>query len=311
MTDSTQQPGLLSIGELARRTELPVRTIRFYCDEGILESHRSTGGHRLFDADTATARLLLVRRLRTLGLGLTAITEVLQGERSIDEVIAAETIRLDTEFNSLAWRRASLRALGSADLTQRPERLALLAAAQDGTAAHDRLIQFWRRLLTTLTVADFNFFACGNIPEPPADPSVEQIVAYAELTALVSDPDLYYAMGQQLWRTRPQTIRDRRALFFDVGCLLVEVIPFVAANTHPHPGPELDRFVAAHAKARNERDSREFRNHLLANASDADRRIRRYWTLTADLLDTSATVGQAHHWLYEALTGPDEAQADV
>ncbi|MGY2061452.1 MerR family DNA-binding transcriptional regulator [Nocardia gipuzkoensis] len=32
----------MSIGELARRTGLPVRTIRFYSDEGMLEAlHRS------------------------------------------------------------------------------------------------------------------------------------------------------------------------------------------------------------------------------------------------------------------------------
>ncbi|WP_373281250.1 MerR family transcriptional regulator [Nocardia testacea] len=38
---------------MARTTGLTVRTIRFYCDEGILESQRSAGGHRMFDADSA------------------------------------------------------------------------------------------------------------------------------------------------------------------------------------------------------------------------------------------------------------------
>ncbi|WP_278264786.1 MerR family transcriptional regulator [Nocardia sp. AG03] len=41
VTDNTD----ITIGELARRTGLSVRTIRFYCDEGILESRRSAGDH--------------------------------------------------------------------------------------------------------------------------------------------------------------------------------------------------------------------------------------------------------------------------
>ncbi|NUS93014.1 MAG: MerR family transcriptional regulator, partial [Nocardia sp.] len=35
----------VSIGEAARRTGVPVRTIRFYCDEGLLVTGRTTGGH--------------------------------------------------------------------------------------------------------------------------------------------------------------------------------------------------------------------------------------------------------------------------
>jgi DNA-binding transcriptional MerR regulator len=139
VTEDIQASALVNIGELARNTGLAVRTIRFYCDEGILESHRSAGGHRMFDLDSAAERLQLVRRLRTLGLGLGSITDVLHGKRSIAEAIAAESARLDIEFRSLARRRASLRAVETATPTQRAERLALLAAAQDGSAAHDEL----------------------------------------------------------------------------------------------------------------------------------------------------------------------------
>ncbi|NQE70567.1 MerR family transcriptional regulator [Nocardia gamkensis] len=79
MTDDTRHTGSVSIGELSRLTAVPVRTIRFYCDHGILDSHRTTGGHRIFDSGTAVDRLLLVRRLRALGVSLTAIADVLAG----------------------------------------------------------------------------------------------------------------------------------------------------------------------------------------------------------------------------------------
>ncbi|MFE3543562.1 MerR family transcriptional regulator [Nocardia sp. NPDC059177] len=304
MLDGGSGSAMVSIGELARATGVPVRTIRYYCDEGIVQAQRSAGGHRVFDAESATRQLVLVRRLRALGLGLEAIVEVLRGQRSIAEAVAAESVRLDLELRTLAWRRASLRAVEAATPAEREARLGLLAAAQDGHAVRDCVVQFWRRMLSPLTPRDLDTFVCGNIPELPADPSVSDVVAYAELAALVGDATLYGAVGRQLWRTRPEAIRDRRALFLGVGEVLVDVLPLVATGTRPDAGVQLDRFVDVHAGARAERDSPRFRAELLVGATDTDQRIHRYWTLTAQLFGGTATVGHAHGWLFDALCGP-------
>jgi hypothetical protein len=62
--------GLYPIGDLARRTGLAVRTIRFYSDCGIVApAGRSPAGYRLYGVD-AVARLDLVRTLRDLGVDL-------------------------------------------------------------------------------------------------------------------------------------------------------------------------------------------------------------------------------------------------
>ncbi|MFI6866566.1 MerR family transcriptional regulator [Nocardia sp. NPDC050406] len=302
MTDDIRDGALVSIGELARSTGLAVRTIRFYCDEGIVESRRSAGGHRLFDAEKARERLLLVRRLRALGLGLGAIAEVLRGERSIAEAVAAESARLDIEFRAMAWRRASLRAVETADPAQRAERLAVLAAAENSDTAHDRLVQFWRQILAPITGRDVTAWLCGNVPEPPTDPTVDQVVAYAELTALAADPAMTAAVRQQLWRTQPHLVHDPQGLYDRMSELMTDVAALVSENVQPHTGAELDRFVAAHAHARGERDSPAFRTQLLTNATDSDPRIHRYWTLTEQLLGTRLIVGNVHHWLYAALT---------
>ncbi|WP_200881283.1 MerR family transcriptional regulator [Nocardia otitidiscaviarum] len=250
----------MSIGELARRVGLPVRTIRFYCDEGILEAQRSPGGHRMFDADSAVERLLLVRRLRALGLGLEAITGVLREERSMAEVIAAESARLDVELKALAWRR----------------------------------------VLAPLPRCDSDGWVGWNVPEPPADPSVDDVVAYAELAALVTTPGMNSDVRQQYWRNRPEQIRDGRALYAAVGDVMVDVVPLVADGVRPRPGRELDRFVHAHADARGQQDSPRFREELLG-ATVSDPRLHRYWALTAQFLGTRVTVGRAHDWLLEAL----------
>ena len=67
----------ITIGELARRTGLPVRTLRFYSDRGLVEpAGRSDAGYRLYDED-AQARVALVRTLRELGVDLPTIGRVL------------------------------------------------------------------------------------------------------------------------------------------------------------------------------------------------------------------------------------------
>lgn len=255
----------------------------------------------MFEADSATERLLLVRRLRALGLGLDSIIGVLQGERSIDEAVAAESARLDIEFRSLGWRRAALRAVETAVPAQRAGRLALLAAAQDGGAAHGCLQRFWWRMLAPIPRSDIDIYVGWNVPEPPADPSVDEVVAYAELAALAADPEFNRAVRQQLWRNQPELIRNPRELYVDVGELMTDVVPLVSEGVRPHGGKELDRFVNAHAGARGQCDSPNFREQLLLDATDADRRIHRYWALTGQFLGARITVGQAHNWVYNAL----------
>ncbi|MDQ4118939.1 MAG: MerR family transcriptional regulator, partial [Actinomycetota bacterium] len=85
----TTTPVSLTIGQLARRTGVPVRTIRFWSDEGLVPpSDRSAAGYRRYDA-VAVARLDLVRTLRDLGMGHDDVREVLARRRGVDEVASA------------------------------------------------------------------------------------------------------------------------------------------------------------------------------------------------------------------------------
>lgn len=69
---------LYTIGDLARRTGLTVKAIRFYSDRGIVPpTDRNPAGYRLYDID-AVARLDLVRTLRDLGLDLPTIRKVVE-----------------------------------------------------------------------------------------------------------------------------------------------------------------------------------------------------------------------------------------
>jgi DNA-binding transcriptional MerR regulator len=96
---------LYSIGELARRTGLTVKTIRFYSDRGIVApTDRSPAGYRLYSID-AVARLDLVRTLRELGLDLPTIRKVVDRELSLPEVAAAHAEALAVQIRVLRLRR--------------------------------------------------------------------------------------------------------------------------------------------------------------------------------------------------------------
>jgi DNA-binding transcriptional MerR regulator len=63
----------MKIGVLAGRSGLPVKTLRYYEDLGLLPAiGRSEGGYRLF-AEQSLRRLEFIRRLKTLGLSLEEI----------------------------------------------------------------------------------------------------------------------------------------------------------------------------------------------------------------------------------------------
>ena len=84
---------LYTIGQAARRVGVPARTIRFWCDSGVLPpASRSAGGYRRYDA-AAIARLDLVRTLRDLGLGLDDVRAELQGGISVAELAGAHAPR--------------------------------------------------------------------------------------------------------------------------------------------------------------------------------------------------------------------------
>ena len=73
-----QQDQLLLIGQLAKESGIPIKTIRYYEEMGLLiSSGRTEGKYRLFKPD-AIARLAFIKTLQRLGLSLQEILEVLK-----------------------------------------------------------------------------------------------------------------------------------------------------------------------------------------------------------------------------------------
>src|SRR5215210_8585811 len=73
------EPAAWKVGELARRTGLSVRALRYYDEIGLLSpSRRTEGGHRLYTAGDVV-RLQQIKSLRALGFSLREIGEYLNG----------------------------------------------------------------------------------------------------------------------------------------------------------------------------------------------------------------------------------------
>jgi DNA-binding transcriptional MerR regulator len=184
---------LYTIGQAARRVGVPARTIRFWCDSGILPpAMRSAGGYRRYDA-AAIARLALVRTLRDLGLGLDDIRGALEGRKSVAELASVHVSALDAQIRVLRLRRAVLRALAArgSDIEEAKQMndLARLSA-QERQQIIDEFVD--RTFAGTDPDDPAMNIARGMRALPaelPDDPTPEQVDAWIELAELVADED--------------------------------------------------------------------------------------------------------------------------
>ncbi|HIK18571.1 MAG TPA: heavy metal-responsive transcriptional regulator [Leptolyngbyaceae cyanobacterium M33_DOE_097] len=84
------QETLHQIGSVAKESGLPIKTVRYYDELGLLKTvGRTEGGYRLFDASVFN-RLSFIKRAQSLGLSLAEIKEFLdvhdQGDLPCDHV---------------------------------------------------------------------------------------------------------------------------------------------------------------------------------------------------------------------------------
>jgi DNA-binding transcriptional MerR regulator len=108
----------LRIGEVARRSGLSVKTIRFYCDQGVLRpAGRSEGGYRLF-ATESLKELALIRALRTMDLSIADVAGILEVRRTgvcncstLKQRIGVKMAAIDARIQELEVMRNELKTL--------------------------------------------------------------------------------------------------------------------------------------------------------------------------------------------------------
>ena len=307
---------LHSIGDLARRTGLSVKTIRFYSDQGLVEpAHRNRAGHRLYD-DDAAARLELVQTLRDLGISLAVVRRLLSREVSLPDVAATHAQALGVHIRVLQRRRAVLTAIAHG--RPAPEEIGLMHELA-------RLSQDERRRLVA-GFLDACFTDTGLTTELPAvvrsmtpelsdDPTSEQSQAWLELARMTQD-DGFRALLRRLAEGHlaerpPGTTGPRR----DVAAIVHEqVTPALDAGvepTSPRADPIVVDLACRYALLAGRPDTTELRARLLSRLRIInDPRRAEYLRLLAQLNEWSApeSLTPVLDWSIRALASRIDAQ---
>lgn len=284
-----------TIGQLARRTGLPVRTIRFWSDAGVVPATaRTAAGYRLYDA-AALSRVELVRTLRDLGIGLEVVRQILERATTLAQVAETHAAALDAEINTLRLRRAVLRTLAGRDGTPeemvRMHKLARLSARERQQIIDDFVGRAFAGIDPEAPGAGIAERMRRMPAALPDDPTPEQVDAWIELAELVADDDFRERVRRMALAgargERPPVAEDavehaRRALADGV------------APDSPQAAAILDRIVPAAERARALETLRTF----------TDARVERYWQLLGVLNGgpAFAPAVPAFEWLIAALT---------
>ncbi|MEU0558059.1 MerR family transcriptional regulator [Dactylosporangium sp. NPDC006015] len=298
MDDAT---GLYTIGQLASRTGLQARTIRFWSDNGVVPpSVRSTGGYRLYDAE-AVARLDLVRTLRDLGLGLEAIQRLLARQTTLKELAETHVKALDAEIRTLRLRRAVLHTVALRDSTTEEMALMNKLARLSAQERQQIIDDFVNDAFAGVDDEEASVVAgwMRQLPLELADnPTSEQVDAWIELAELVSDESF-----RRKVRAMVVSGGDDNRLEFGLNIrpLVIEhaggAVERGVAPDSPRGRVVLDRVVPA--------DLPDDEAVSLIDWLEmvADRRVERYWQLLSVLNGVPAAPAAvpAFEWLLAAL----------
>ena len=289
----------MNIGELSRLTGLPVKTIRYYSDVGLVPSaSRSAANYRRYDHDSLV-RLEYVRTLRELGLDIATIKRVLDrgaGGVSLATVAAAHAEAIGVQIRVLRLRRAALRAVARRDPS--PAELdRMTRIAQAGTEERRRIIdEFFDSIFTGLpatpAATEFATRLRSVSADLPDDPTDEQVDAWIELAEMVREPD---------FRQRLRTMGERS--FGPGGPGITPTSPGELAWFTDFVGAAMDtgsppaEAVVATVLSRWAADTPELRAALLEQLTLAvDPRAERYWQLLAVINGWPAIPTTMHRW---------------
>lgn len=300
-----------TIGQLAGLTGLPVRTIRFYSDEGVLPpAGRTAAGYRLY-GEADRVRLELVRKLRDVGFDLPTIRALVERDLPMDRAVDLQLRAVEAQLRTLRVARAVLRraqARGGEDAAH----LGMLhALARLGAAERARLVAaFWDDATAGMYVDEdwVRAMSQASVPELPEDPTAEQLEAWLELAELATDTDFHAALRKEsapLWSGEGPEV-DHRAWNAANQAVMEDVEAALRAGVAPDDAaavPLVDRFVELAAAGCGRSSDVRFRSELLEGFEAHDPRAERWWELVAILRGCPSpqpTIA-AYHWLSAAL----------
>lgn len=288
---STHHRSRFTIGSLAKRTGVPVKTIRFYSDEGILPPTEVTvAGYRRYSEDDLV-RLETIRTLRSAGFDIATIRAMLNQEMDPQEATRIQVDALNVQERTLRRQRLMLeRALRTGDVIGQPERaraLALLSSAERSSFLRNRLETgiegvpvdggWWNSFLDA---------AVEGIPEELSD---EQLAAWIELAGMTNDPSFAEAVRKTatpFWEgvagsgtfSTDAWQRDQQAFIEKARQARNAGVTVDSPEARAIVGIWIEHSARVMGRENNEDFARWFLKHAIETH---DPRLSRYWQLVA------------------------------
>ncbi|MET7425612.1 MerR family transcriptional regulator [Dactylosporangium sp. NPDC005555] len=289
----------MNIGELSRLSGLPVKTIRYYSDVGLVpEADRSPAGYRRYDHDSLV-RLDFVRTLRELGLDIATIKRVLERGEDLGAVAAAHAEALGVQIRVLRLRRAALRAVSRREPTPAElDRMTRIARA--GTDERRRIVDeffdsIFAGIAETPQAAQFTARMRSVSPDLPDDPTDAQVDAWIELAGMLREQDFRARLQEMSKRSfdpgeRRLTPTDMSEISWFTGHIAEHMDAGVAPGS-PAAVPVVAAVLTRWGVADEDRDQ------LIDQLTLAvDERAERYWRLMAVINGWPPIPATMHRW---------------
>jgi DNA-binding transcriptional MerR regulator len=284
---------LFSIGELARRTGVPVKTIRHYAEEGVLvPSALSDAGYRMY-SDDDQRRLITVRSLRALGFSLPAISSMLDGSRDPHDLAAIQLELVETQLRALQRQRAVLQAAGALPGVEVMRSLdAAYAAASLGAAERASRLERWLARAETVDPgargrAEIRAMVLDGLPE---ELSLDQLSGWIRLSALLDDESFLDTLRAQHEPFASVSPEDRAAFGSASMEVLGEALELLASGAKPQDENVralARRWAQLYASTLHRADHPAFATWFLEYARRTnDPRIEQFWNDVAVLRAT-------------------------
>jgi DNA-binding transcriptional MerR regulator len=272
----------LTIGELSKRTGIPVKTLRFYSDEGLLPPARRTrANYRIYDEEQVV-RVDLVRTLREAGVDLATIRKVLARNLSLEDALRLRLAAVEAHRASLSRIAAALRAALRGEPTEKDLRRLWTVTRLSNEERAAVITQFYEKVAEGLPIDGewMRGMIEASTPKLPDDPTPAQIEAWIELTEILADPIFVANMRVMAAVTWDEGV-DRAALLRAQSAAIAAARAARVQGLSPDSVEALaiaERFVRASADANGKELDEAFREQL---RKTQDPRTLRYWELVS------------------------------
>lgn len=304
---------LYSIGELARRSGVSVKTIRHYSDVGALPPSGITeAGYRMYSQEDRS-KLELIRTLRAAGFGLPEIRAMLGGESEPSDALRLQLETVDLQLRTLRRRRKLLESAlesGVGDEHRYPDRaqaLGLLEAREREAFLAEHLEKGLEGTpVDPETKAGFWGAIVSDMPEELDE---EQLAAWTELATLASDERFVESLQAQTNPVSASAEGDFDSASWNraLKAALDEAKLAVSKDLPPSGDREqrvVGDWIETSARAVGKHGDSHFAEWMLSHHERTyDPRMERYWELIAVLKqwEYDPTVAKAYGWLIEGL----------